>query len=96
MGGTFESETEASKLSDVEFKVTVIRKLSELSENYKELQGSYKELTANYISMKKDKETINKSQEEMKNTLSELKNTVDGMKVGYMKQRIKPVTWKTT
>ena len=40
-----------SKLSDIEFKIMVIRKLNE---NYKELQGSYKQLTANYVSMKKD------------------------------------------
>ena len=35
---------EASKLSDTELKTMVIRKLNELSENYKKLQGSYKEL----------------------------------------------------
>ena len=45
------SEIEASKLS--EFKIMVIRKLNQFSENYKELQGSYKKLTANYISMKR-------------------------------------------
>ena len=61
------NEIEASKLSDIEFKIIVIRTINELSENYKELQGSYKELTENYTSMKKDIETINKSQEEMKN-----------------------------
>ena len=38
----------------------VIRKLNELTENYKKLQGNYKELTANYINMKKDTETLNK------------------------------------
>ena len=70
------NEIEASKLSDTEFKIMVIRKLNELSDNYKKLQGSYKELTVNYISMKMDIETINKSQEEMNNTISELKNTV--------------------
>ena len=61
------NEIEASKLSDIEFKIMVIRILNELSENYKELQESFKELTINYTSMKKDIETINKSQEEMKN-----------------------------
>ena len=41
------NEIEASKLSDIEFKVLVIRMLKELRENYKELQGNYKELTWN-------------------------------------------------
>ena len=40
------NEIEASTLSDMEFKIMVIRMLNELIENYKELQGSYKELTA--------------------------------------------------
>ena len=39
-------ETEASNLSDIEFKVMVIRMFKALCENYKELSG-------NYISMKK-------------------------------------------
>ena len=47
------SEIEANKLSDIEIKSMVIRKLNKLSENYKTLWGSYKELTANYISMKR-------------------------------------------
>ena len=37
------NEIEASKLLDIKFKTMVIRKLNELSENYKKLQGSYKE-----------------------------------------------------
>ena len=44
----------------------VIRKLTELTENYQELQGNYNELTANYINMKKEIQTINKGQKEMK------------------------------
>ena len=55
------NEIEASQVSDIESKTMVIRKLNELTENYKEPQRSYKELTANCISMKKDIETINKS-----------------------------------
>ena len=47
------NETEASNLSDTEFKIMIIRMLKELSENYKELYGSYKKLTGNCISMKK-------------------------------------------
>ena len=47
------SENEANNLSDIEFKIMVIRMLKELSENYKELYESYKELIGNYISMKK-------------------------------------------
>ena len=70
------NENEASQLSDTEFKAMVIRKFTELTENYQKLQGNYNELTANYISMKKEIEIINKSQEEMKNTISELKNKV--------------------
>ena len=41
------NEIEASNLSDIEFKIMVIRMLRALIENYKELSG-------NYISMKKD------------------------------------------
>ena len=52
------NEIESGKLSDIDFKTMVIRKLNEVSENYKELQGSYKELPVNYISMKKYIETI--------------------------------------
>ena len=40
------TENEASQLSDIEFKAMVIRKLNELTENYKKLQGNYNELTA--------------------------------------------------
>ena len=58
-----------SQLSDTEFKAMVIRKLTELTENYQKLQGTYNELTANYINMKQEIETINKGQEEMKNTI---------------------------
>ena len=57
------NETEASQLSDNEFKVLVIGKLSELTENYQKLQGNYNELTANYINMKKEIETIKEGQE---------------------------------
>ena len=57
------TEKEASQLSDTEFKAMVIRKLTELTENYQKLQGNYNELTANYINMKKEIETINKGQE---------------------------------
>ena len=53
---------EASQLSDTKFKAIVIRKLTELTDNYNEL-------TANYINMTKEIETINKGQEEMKNTI---------------------------
>ena len=62
------NETEASQLSDNEFKAMVIKKLTELSElkeNYQKLQGNYNELTANYINMKKEIETIDKGQDEM-------------------------------
>ena len=62
------TEKQATQLSDTEFKALVMRKLTELTENYQKLQGNYNELTANYINMKKEIENINKSQEEMKNT----------------------------
>ena len=65
------TEKEATQLSDTEFKAMVIRKLSELKENYQKLQGNYNELSANYINNKKKIETINKGQEETKNTISE-------------------------
>ena len=77
---TMLNEIDASQLSDIEFKAMVIRKLTELTENYEKLEGNYNELTANYINMKKEIETINKGQEEMKNTISELKTTVQGIK----------------
>ena len=48
----------------------VIRKLTEITENYQKLQGNYNELTANNINMKEEIENINKDQEEMKNTIS--------------------------
>ena len=70
------NEIETSNLSGIDFKVTVIRILMELSGNYKEPSG-------NYISMKKDIETteiMNKNQEEIKNTISEMKNTLEGIK----------------
>ena len=47
------NEIEASQLSDTEFKAMVIRKLTELTENYEKLQGNYNELTENYIKMKR-------------------------------------------
>ena len=47
------NEIEASKLSDFELKAMVIRKLTELTENYQKQQGNYNELTANNINMKK-------------------------------------------
>ena len=55
------TEKEASQLSDTEFQAMVIRKLTELTQNYQKLQGNYNELTANYINMKKEIETINKA-----------------------------------
>ena len=39
------TEIEARQLSDTEFKAMVIRKLTELTENYQKLQGNYNELT---------------------------------------------------
>ena len=35
------TEIEASQLSDIEFKAMVIRKLTELTENYQKLQGDF-------------------------------------------------------
>ena len=43
------NEIKASQLSHTELKAMVIRKLTELTENYQKLQGNYNELTANYI-----------------------------------------------
>ena len=65
------NEKAATQLSDIEFKALVIRKLSELTENYQKLQGNCDELTTNYINMKKETETVNKREEKMKNTISE-------------------------
>ena len=89
------NEIEASQLSDTEFTAMVIRKLTELTDNYQKLHGNSNELTANYINMKKERETIKKGQEQMKNTISELKNTVEGIKSKLMKQRIGSAKWRT-
>ena len=50
------NQLEASKLSDIEFKIMVIKMFKELTDNYKEF-------TENYNSMKKEVETIHKNQE---------------------------------
>ena len=55
------NEKEASQLSDIEFKASVIMNLNELTQNYQKLQGNDSELTANYINMKKEIETINRA-----------------------------------
>ena len=57
------NEIESSQLSDTEFKAMVIRKLTELRENYQKLQGNCNEQTENYINRKKKTETIKKGQE---------------------------------
>ena len=62
------NEIEASKLSDIEFKIMVIRMLKKLSDNY--------------ISMEKDIGIMNKNLLEMKNVISEKKNTLEGIKEG--------------
>ena len=47
------TEKEASQLSDTELKAMVIRKLTELTQNYQKLQGNYNELTANCTNMER-------------------------------------------
>ena len=47
-----QNELEVTKLSDMEFKIMVMKMLKELTDNYKEL-------SENYISMKKKIEIIN-------------------------------------
>ena len=74
-------EMEVTKLSDIEFKIMVIKMLKELTDNYKEL-------SENYISMKKEIETINKNQEEMNNKILEIKNTQEGIISRLDKQRL--------
>ena len=61
-----------TKLSNIEFKIIVIKMLKEHTDNYKEL-------SENYNSMKKERETINKNQEEMNNKILEIKNTLEGI-----------------
>ena len=60
------NEMEASNLSDMEFKVMVIRMLKGLSENYN--------------SMKKNIETMKKNQSQRKNAISDIKNKLGGKK----------------
>ena len=66
------NEMEVRKLSDTEFKIMVIKMLTELTDNYRELSEKY-------ISMKKEIETRNKNKEEMNNKTSEIKNTLEGI-----------------
>ena len=80
-------EIKASNLSDIEFKVMVIRMLKE-SEISKELSGIY-------ISMKTYIETLNKNNLEMKNAISEMKNTLEIINSRLDKQRIESASWKT-
>ena len=47
-------KTEASQISDIEFKEQVIRRLNELTKNYQKLQGNYNELTGNYNNMRRE------------------------------------------
>ena len=82
------NEMEVTKLSDIEFKIMVIKMLKQHTDNYKEL-------SENYISMKKEIETINKNQEEMNNKISDIKNTLEGITTGWMKQRTELVSWET-
>ena len=67
------NEIEASNLSDIEFKIIVIRMPKYFKKNYKELNEDY-------LSMNKDIETMRKNQEEMKNVVSEMKNTLEVIK----------------
>ena len=69
------NEKEVTKLSDIEFKLMVIK-------IHKELTDNYKELSENYISMKKEIGTINKNQEEMNNKISEIKKNTEGITGG--------------
>ena len=48
------TEKESTQLSDTEFNAMVIRKLTELKENYQKLQENYNELTTNYINKEKE------------------------------------------
>ena len=65
----------ASKLSDIEFKRTVIRMLKELIDKNKEASGNYN----NINSIKKKIQPIKKNKEEMKNTISDIKHTLKGI-----------------
>lgn len=54
------NEVEVSKLSDLEFRVMVIKMFKKLK-NYRELNGNDK-LNGNYIIMKNNTENMNKNQ----------------------------------
>ena len=66
------NEMEVTTLSDIEFKIMVIKMLKELRDNHKEM-------TENYICMKNEIETINKKQEKNKQKILEIKNTLEGI-----------------
>ena len=57
---------EVSKLSDIEFKIMIIKMLKELTDNYKEL-------SENYNSMKKEIETILKNRSYYKGHMDKIK-----------------------
>ena len=66
------NEMEVTTVSDIEFKIMVIKMFKELTDNYKELSEKY-------ISMKKEIETINKKHEKNKQKILEIKNTLEGI-----------------
>ena len=74
------NKIKGSNLSDIEYKIMVIRMLKELSENDKKIYRNYKELSGNHSSMKKDIEIMKNTQEEIKNTMSEIKNILQVIK----------------
>ena len=82
------NEMEVTKLSDIEWKIMVIKMFKELRDNYKELTDKYRELNENYTTLKKEIETINKNQEEMNNKILEIKNTQEGIISRLDKQRL--------
>ena len=63
------NKMEVTKLSDIEFKIMVIKMLKELTENYKEL-------SENYISMKKETKAISKNKKERTNKNLRNKNHI--------------------
>lgn len=57
---------EVSKLSDMEFRVMVIKINKEFNGNFLELRGYYEEFSESYVSMEIDIYIMNKNQAEPK------------------------------
>ncbi|KAK1346698.1 hypothetical protein QTO34_000558 [Cnephaeus nilssonii] len=74
------NEFEASSLSEIEFRVMVIRMFIQLDDKYTQLNDKYTELNENYKELNENVTNMKRNQEEMKNDIAAIKNTMEGLK----------------